>query len=227
MQRFFILVFYICAIFQYGCDASAEPGTSDNKAIKFEIVFEDNTLYINKNKIVLPMPIDDLEKQIGSYSRFEEQANDIYTWDNNGFIFWSKYNEKTAYQIGIYIRKSKPLEPDSFSPSGTRFTDSRPRDDFTGTFILDGVKITKILTLEQLNANKKGAKFHRTPFSDQYIYYSELPGTDRYYRVIAYIHQNRTIEYIEISFDPNPWGVPDSSDKPTDPSINEAADGKQ
>lgn len=203
MKRLLVLFFYICVALLIGCNVEAEPNTADNKENQYVIILEDSVLYINKQKISLPTSIENITKITGSFSRFEEQANDIYTWDNDGFIFWSKYNETTTYQIGIYIRKAKPLEPDSFSPSGTRFTDSRPRDDFSGTFILDGVNITKTLTFETLNAKKKGTKFNRTPFSDQYKYYSKIPGTDRYYRVIAYIHQNRTIEYIEISFDPD------------------------
>lgn len=149
------------------------------------------------------MSIDELTQKIGPFTRFAEQANDIYTYDADGFIIWSRPGQKTAYQIGIYIEKDKPVEPDSFSPTGRRFVDSRPKQDFSGTLILNGVTVTPSLSFETLNAKISGAKFNRTHWADQYMYYAKIPGTDKYYRVIAYLLEDRKIEYIEISFDPS------------------------
>jgi hypothetical protein len=181
--------------------ALSDSPIAQNVDTAFEIKLENGTLSIQNHPLPLPQPIDEITPQIGPYTRFSEKANDIYTWDNHGFILWSQPGKKTIFEIGVYIRKKKPVEEDSFSPTGRRFVDSRPKRDFSGTFILDGVEVTPTMTFETLNARKSGEKFNRTHWADQFKYYSTVPGTGQSYRVIVYLHEDRTISSIEIVYE--------------------------
>lgn len=190
-----------CLIFLFsGCNAEAD--TKSQQSVSTDAISLSNGILImNSQPIHLPQPIDNVIEKLSPYSRFAEKGNDIYTWDNLGFLFWSKPHKKIANQLGVYIRKKRPVEEDKFSPTGTRFIDSRPKQDFSGTLILDGVKITRTITFEALNAKKTGPKFNGTHWADQFKYYSKVPGTGQSYRVIVYLHEDRTINYVEIVYE--------------------------
>lgn len=179
-----------------GCNAEAETqnkNTQDN----YTISLADGILTVNSKPIHLPQPIDDVVEKIGLYNRFAHHANDIYTWDDRGFILWSKPKKKIPNQIGIYIRKKPKAD---YLKYVENYVDSRPKQDFNGTFLLDGIKITQRMSFETLNSIKIGPKFNRTHWADQFNYYSKVPDTGQSYRVIVYLHKDRTIEYVEIVF---------------------------
>lgn len=202
-QRFLDLSFFLCLFLFYGCVDATETNTQSNKSNVYNITLQAGRLTINGQHLPMPMPVHEVTQKIGDYSRFAAKGNDIYTWDAHGFKLWSRPNKQTIFEIGIYIKKKKPVAKDRTLASGQLFIDSRPKQDFSGTFILDGVNITQRLTFETLNAKKSGSKFNRTHWADQFKYYSKIADTGQSYRVIVYLNENRTINYIEIVYDNN------------------------
>jgi len=203
-QRFLYLSISLCLFLFYGCVDATETNTQSNKSNDYNITLQDGQLTINGHNLAMPMPVHEVTQKIGGYSRFAAKGNDIYTWDENGFILWSRLNQKTIFEIGVYIKKKKPVAKDRTLASGQIFIDSRPKQDFSGTFILDRVNITQRLTFETLNAKKSGPKFNRTHWADQFKYYSKIADTGQSYRVIVYLNKNRTINYIEIVYTEEP-----------------------
>jgi len=180
-----------------GCSAEADT-PNENTQDNYTISLANGVLTVNSEHIHLPQPIDDIVEKIGLYNRFAHHANDIYTWDDHGFIFWSKPKKKTANQIGIYVRKKPKADYLNYVEN---YVDSRPKQDFNGTFLLDGATITQNMTFETLNAKKSGPKFNGTHWADKFKYYAKHPVTGQSYRVIVYLHKDRTIEYVEIVYE--------------------------
>ena len=92
--------------------------------------------------------------------------------------------------------------------------------------ILDGVKIIPSLKYETLNSKKSGTTLYGTHWSDKFHYVSQIAATGNRYEVIVYLHGDQTIDYIEINYDPNPWGVPNVTTEPSEPTKKEDEDSE-
>ena len=206
----YLLICLLSLFLFSGCEKAAETNNEAYPQNNYTITLQEGQLTINGHTLPLPMPANNVIERIGVNSRFANQANDIYTWDDHGFILWSRPHRKSIFQIGVYVRK-KPMADYLNYVEG--YIDSRPKQDFSGILNLDGVIVTKNITFETINAKKTGTKFRRTHWDDKFKYSAKVPSTGQWYHVIIYLNQNRTIEYVEIAYDelPAKSGLNDSN----------------
>lgn len=197
-MKLLIIPLSLCIFLLYGCLDAAETETPSHETSQYTITLQEGRLTIIDHPLQLPLPVDKVTNKIGMYSRFVDKANDIYTWDEHGYKLWSRPNKNTIYQIGVYIRKKPKANYLNYVED---YVDSRPKQDFSGKFILDGVTITQKITFERLNAKKTDQKFRRTHWANQYQYRDKLKDTGKSYQVYVYLHDDRTIRLIEINYD--------------------------
>ncbi len=195
---FLLLVWTICL----APPLSAAEATGALDPEKLAIVFQDGALEINGTLVSLPTKIENITALLGKQSRFAEKANDAYVWDELGVKVLSAPGTKTASTFSVYIRKRKPVEKDRYLPSGRLYVDSRPKSDFTGTLIIDGVHITPALKFWELNAYKTGTPFRRSYRAHRYRFIGKVKNAqDRRFAIIAHLHDDRTIRKIEIYYE--------------------------
>lgn len=122
-----------------------------DKRTSTAIEIRNSTVYLNGTQIKLPVEANELEKLIGKADRTFEGARKVSTWDDLGLIAYQKTDDTAFIEIGVILDVKE------------NFFEFSPRQPFSGSFIIDGAKVTRASSLYSVNRSKKGGKFKPIP----------------------------------------------------------------
>jgi len=122
------------------------PPTSKN-AIKIK----SGELNIGKVSFNFPWKLKDFEKALGHADRIDPGYNNIHTYDKKGIILYENPVSGYISDFNVYFGKD-PDENQEFLP----------KDYFNGSFTVEGFKITKKTSLEELRKELTKYQFEKS-----------------------------------------------------------------
>jgi len=161
----------------------------------FQIVIEGARVEINGIHVEWPVSIQKLTEIIGERPRTFLPDNTDWVWDNYGISILSYRNRKydppklsktLGNELVVYIRKKirPPYLKDEF----------RPKHNFRGTLIVDGVRITPGMTVAEINAKKRGRAFYQRPAWWKFKSYANFPDRkDAVMKMLFKVHKDLTV----------------------------------
>lgn len=139
---FYTIIFFLAILPIFGQTRATETTTVEIKRSAF---------YINDTRVKLPITAADLENIIGKPDRTMEGARKVSTWDKLGLTGYQKTDSDEFIEIGVIL---------NVTDNAFDFTPEKP---FSGSFIIDGAKITTASTRNTVNQKKTGSKFKPIP----------------------------------------------------------------
>ncbi|MEQ1604229.1 MAG: hypothetical protein ABL999_05115 [Pyrinomonadaceae bacterium] len=147
MQIYRLFGVFILALFLFSLTATAQQ----TEAGKTTVEIKRSVFYLNGTAAKLPIKASELEKIIGKPDRMMEGARKVATWDKLGLTGYQKTDSDEFIEIGVIL---------NVTDNAFEFTPEKP---FSGSFNLDGAKITSTSTRNSVNQKKTGGKFKPIP----------------------------------------------------------------
>ena len=168
---------------------------------ELRIVIEGGRVEVNGFSLEWPVSIAEFTEIVGEDPRTDPSGG-VWIWDSYGIKFLSykggtKEERNTkGNELTIYIKDY----PDGDDSDG--YYESRPKYNFRGTLVIDGVRITKNMTVKDVNKKKRGRKFSKRPQWWRFITYSKIPGRDNAELImLAKVFEDLTIRNIYIWYE--------------------------
>lgn len=189
-----LFVFYLWTVSLLHAYESIQPED-------LQIVIDGGRVEVNRSSLEWPVSIAEFTKIVGEEPR-TDQSGGVWIWDSYGIKFLSykggtKEERNTkGNELTIYIKDY----PDSDDSDG--YYESRPKYNFRGTLVIDGVRITKNMTVKDVNKKKRGRKFSKRPQWWRFTTYSKIPGRDNAELImLAKVFEDLTIRNIYIWYE--------------------------
>lgn len=181
------------------------------------IDIKEGVLKINGQQVEMPSNIEIWNQVIGAKARVLDSARVAYAWDDYGIKALTDKNGK-IYYFKIYFR-----ELPGYTPSGAK--ERLPKKLFTGTLILEGIKLDETLSYYDYNKMTTNDK-HRFYESYVYTYYRRagvrlLSNSDYVFGATSRIDKEKYPYMIELGYsyvplpkqDPNKKKAPNKTKK--------------
>ncbi len=147
MQTYRLFGAFTLVLFLFTLTAAAQQ----IEAAKMTVEIKRSVFYLNGTAVKLPIKASELEKIIGKPDRSMEGVRKVSTWDKLGLTGYQKTDSDEFIEIGVILN----VTDNAF--------DFTPEMTFSGSFILDGAKITTSGTRNSVNQKKTGGQFKPIP----------------------------------------------------------------
>jgi hypothetical protein len=152
---------------------------------RLTITVAETNLSINETEVTLPAVREDLFELLGKPTRESRLANTLLTWDELGLIAYEKPETREIRAISVVL--------------GRRPHEFWPKELFAGTLIVDGAVVSAQSTVEEINGNKTGRRFHRNRLStDSWVIRREGARVDLVEAHPDFKSETAVLSYVQI-----------------------------
>jgi len=135
-KKLIAVCFMLLIIGLVSCQSEPVKDQADHSE-KIVVMVQNDTLFINKNKIASPWKLEIIQKFFGKHDNVFNLANNIYTYDKKGIYFYEPLDPKNEVsEINLLYGKGNY----KFSPKGI----------FTGDCSINGLKISDKTTADNI-----------------------------------------------------------------------------